>query len=411
MIYIQIAAYRDPQLIPTISDCLARARYKDQLTFGICWQREESDRALDAFAGDRRFRVDDVPWNKSNGLCWARSRIQRMYEGEEFTLQIDSHHRFIEDWDVRLLEYLELTGSPKPILGSYGVAYDLQSPTLNPASAPYKMVAKGFTRGGTIVFHPEFISEWRDLDRPPRARFVSGHFFFTLGAHCEEYRYDPELYFAGDEISLSIRSFTRGYDLFHPHRPVIWHEYTRQGRRKHWDDHVAQNAALVDLTWSDRDASSLKRVRKLLREEDNDADIRGYDLGDVRSHRDYEIYAGIDFAGRRLHRDAWQGTEPPSSYVNEEQWNSGFLIERSVTLRWEAQPLAACDDVAFVYFGIHDAMGKELHRFDAAGTSPEAKGLIAEKRIQVRSNEKPAKLVVWPVSKSRGWLQSRTYRV
>ena len=124
MIYIQIAAYRDPQLIPTISDCLARARYKDQLTFGICWQREESDRALDAFAGDRRFRVDDVPWNKSNGLCWARSRIQRMYEGEEFTLQIDSHHRFIEDWDVRLLEYLELTGSPKPILGSYGVAYD-----------------------------------------------------------------------------------------------------------------------------------------------------------------------------------------------------------------------------------------------------------------------------------------------
>ncbi|MEI9895486.1 MAG: GlcNAc-transferase family protein [Chthoniobacter sp.] len=410
MIYVQIAAYRDPELIPTIEDCLAKAKYPNDLTFGICWQKAEDDHSLDRFANERRFRIDTVPWHKSQGLCWARSRIQGMYEGEDYTLQIDSHHRFVPEWDVRLLEYLELTGSRKPILTSYGVSYNPKSPLPVP-SAPYKMLAKGFTPGGTIIFHPDCIHEWQQLAKPIRARFVSGHFFFTLGGHCEEYKYDPNLYFAGDEISLSIRSFTRGYDLFHPHRTVIWHEYTRQGRRKHWDDHVPQNQELVDRTWHERNGLSLKRVRKLLREEKNDEDIAGYDLGTMRSHRDYELYAGIDFAGRRLHRDTWRGAEPPSAFVNEEEWAKAFLMDHQVTLRWEPEHLDQCEDLSFIYFGVQDGMGREIYRYDAKPDSPEASKQIAEKRIQIRAADKPAKLVVWPMSKSRGWLRSKVYRL
>jgi hypothetical protein len=273
------------------------------------------------------------------------------------------------------------------------------------------MIAKGFTPGGTIIFHPDFIHEWQELEKPIRARFVSGHFFFTLGAHCVEYRYDPNLYFAGDEISLSIRSFTRGYDLFHPHRTVIWHEYTRQGRRKHWDDHVAKNKELVERTWHERNGISLQRVRKLLREEENDEDIRGYDLGDVRSHRDYELYAGIDFASRRLHRDTWRGTEPPSAYGNADVWENAFLMDHHVILRWDPEHLIQCDDLSFVYFGVQDRQGKEIYRYDARPDGPEAQKLVTEKRVKIRSGDKPAKLVVWPMSKSRGWLQSRVYQL
>ncbi len=71
-----------------------------------------------------------------------------------------------------------------------------------------------------------------NLQRPLRARFVSAHFLFTLGAFVNDVPYDPELYFHGEEIMLAIRAFTHGYDLFHPPEHILWHEYTRDLSRE-----------------------------------------------------------------------------------------------------------------------------------------------------------------------------------
>ena len=45
---------------------------------------------------------------------------------------------------------------------------------------------------------------------------------FTLGIWNEEVRQDPEHLYTGEELALSIRSFTHGYDLFNPSRNVAW---------------------------------------------------------------------------------------------------------------------------------------------------------------------------------------------
>ena len=42
-IFIQIASYKDPELIPTIKDCISKAKYPDNLSFGICWQHSKDD--------------------------------------------------------------------------------------------------------------------------------------------------------------------------------------------------------------------------------------------------------------------------------------------------------------------------------------------------------------------------------
>jgi hypothetical protein len=268
------------------------------------------------------------------------------------------------------------------------------------------MVADRFTPSGTILFRPHHIPGWQDLKAPLRARFVSGHFFFTVGKHCEEYRYDPQLYFAGDEISLSIRSFTLGYDLFHPHRNLVWHEYTRAGRVKHWDDHTnRQTAAPIEKTWHERDVLSKRRLRKMLREEDNEEEIGIYGLGTVRSHADYERYAGIDFARRLLQAETIEGKEPPGSYVDEAQWEAGFTHQHRVKLKWHADDIPGCVDLQFVYFGIEDGAGEVLHRHDARPDSPEATRAITEMEVVLTSRSKPAKLVVWPVSRSGEWLK------
>ena len=42
-IFVQIASYRDPQLVPTIENMLAQAKKPKNLVFGICRQYHPED--------------------------------------------------------------------------------------------------------------------------------------------------------------------------------------------------------------------------------------------------------------------------------------------------------------------------------------------------------------------------------
>jgi hypothetical protein len=388
-IFIQIASYRDPELLPTIRDCINKAKYPERLTFGINWQHDETE-SLEEFTNDSRFKIIDVPWNKSKGLCWARSLIQKLWGGEKYTMQLDSHHRFLQDWDEHLIKMMELTGSPKPIITAYAGMYKPSDNSLLNIE-PYKMVASNFTPGGTILFRPHMIEEWEKLTAPIPARFVSGHFFFTLGIHCEEYKYDPNIYFAGDEISLSIRSYTLGYDLYHPHYTVVWHEYTREGRTKHWTDFNIENInkGLVDKPWWEMDDSSKRRLRHMLQEEDNNIDLGEYGLGTVRSHHDYELYAGINFKLRKLHPNTLKGINPPINDTSE--WDK--LVEEEYNIVLDIPPT---DNFKFIYIGIEDGNGEVIFRQDLTEYQPQ---VIAN----FKSFTSPTKWIYWPVNKEGVW--------
>ena len=97
LIFVSIAAYRDPQLLPTVRDCIRKAGNPAQFRFGICWQRDTEDPSL-PFGDDPRFRVFEVNWRESKGACWARAEIMKLWQGEDWFLQVDSHCRFAEAW-------------------------------------------------------------------------------------------------------------------------------------------------------------------------------------------------------------------------------------------------------------------------------------------------------------------------
>ena len=413
-IFVQIASYRDPELLPTIKDCIAKAKYPERLTFGICWQHSTDDEwdNLDEYKNNPAFTIMDVPWNESGGLCWARHHIQKMWKGEDYTMQLDSHHRFLQDWDEVLIEMMGQTGSPKPILTAYAGMYDPKENKLLNVE-PYKMVPSKFTGGGTILFFPHRIENYEQLAKPIPARFISGHFFFTIGKHCEEYKYDPNIYFAGDEISLSIRSYTLGYDLFHPHYTVIWHEYTREGRTKHWTDFDTQNkeAGLVEKPWWEMDNESKRRLRHMLQEEDNNIDLGVYGLGNIRSHFAYEAYAGINFRRRKLHPNAVKGIDPPTYTIDD---NFDWLFDKeetyNLTLDWtsrwpelRAQTRCTCT-FDFIYIGVESADGEVLHRQDLIDRTY-LDGRVTTLPISITSIKKPAKLIVWPHQKDKDWLE------
>ena len=230
-IFIQIASYRDPELLPTLKDCIEKSDKPNNLVFGIAWQHSKDDEwdTLDEYKDDERFRILDFDYTESQGVCWARNQVQQLYDGEEYTLQLDSHHRFVEGWDtilINMVKDLQEKGHEKPLLTAYIPSYQPDNDPEGREMDPWWMTFDRFIPEGAIFFLPTAIPNWEELTEPIPSRFYSAHFCFTLGQFSIEVQHDPQMYFHGEEISIAVRAYTHGYDLFHPHRLVAWHEYT-----------------------------------------------------------------------------------------------------------------------------------------------------------------------------------------
>ena len=408
-IFVQIASYRDSQLLPTLRDLISKATNPSRLRFGICWQREETE-SLEEFARNSRFRIIDINYRDARGACWARHQTQSLYEGEDYTLQIDSHHRFVLGWDDELLAMLELAGSRKPILTSYAPSFDPSDTSGVFSQQPWALKFHRFTEEGVIFFLPDPINDWETLTAPLPARFFSAHFAFAHGAFCREVPYDPNYYFHGEEISMGVRAFTHGYDLFHPHRVILWHEYTRNYRPKHWDDHTVEKGAATP--WTTRNIETFGRNRVLFGMQDGNVDFGPYGFGSVRTLRDYERFAGINFRLRLVQPYTYVNGPPPNPDVfsDDEQWFAQCLKDFWTCIRVPADAVEAGADYDFWYVGVHDEFGREIDRQDLG--LYDLLPVLAQRRIEFiyryRAQLKAHSWTVWPHSRTRGWLEKIT---
>jgi glycosyltransferase involved in cell wall biosynthesis len=405
-IFIQIASYRDPQLVPTIKDCLAQAAFPENLVFGIAWQHSKEDAwdSLDEFKGDSRFRIIDIPYNESQGACWARNFIQKLYQGEEYTLQLDSHHRFVKDWDIEcinMIKQLQEKGHEKPLLTGYISSFDPENDPEKRNQTPWMMVFDRFIPEGAVFFLPRDIPNWKQLTEPIPARFYSAHFCFTLGKFAEEVQHDPNYYFHGEEISIAARAYTWGYDLFHPHKVIAWHEYTRKGRTKQWDD---------DKTWGQRNSSCHRRNRKLFEMDGEVRDINfgRYDFGPVRTLADYEKYAGINFKKRSVQQYTIDNKFPPNPILPDEEYENSWLriFKHCIDIQYSDVPE---DDYTTWVVTFEDEENKELYRKDVSAEEIKNFMKMKDKEEYIKiwrefhTEKQPKKWIFWPHSKSKGW--------
>lgn len=444
-IFVQIASYRDPQLIPTLNDMITNAQYPENLHICVCWQHGE-DEPIDIFLDndftptgfdkrDENFYTRimlekegakvsllDVDYNDTQGACWARYQIQTFYNKEKYTMQLDSHHRFVENWDALVVDMLESLRdeSEKPLLTAYIPSFDPDNDPEKRVQEPWKMDFDRFIPEGAVFFLPSTIDEWRELDKPMKARFFSAHFAFADGSFAEEVPHDPEYFFHGEEISIAVRAFTHGYDLYHPHRVIAWHEYTRKGRVKVWDDHTTPKKieGKIKLDWVERNDLCHRRNRILFGmdgEDPSQIDFGKFGFGDKRTVREYEEYAGISFTYRGVQQRTLDRLPPPNNveYETEEEWRESFARSNDVHVCLHKSEFGELlDDYDFFYVGTHDEEGSEIYRKDLD------KGKIYEYlnsdngfidyRLIFLSSKRPATFTVWPHSESKGWLEKIT---
>ena len=408
-IFVQMAAYSDPELIPTVKDLFSQAKYPNRIKVCICWQHKPEEN-VDELQGDDRILIIDVPHLETKGVCWARNLIQKQYDGETYTLQLDSHHRFEKNWDeicIKMMTNLKKAGYSKPILTTYLPSYAPPNDPEATANEPWQLCFDRFTPEGAVFFKPEGIPNWQTRKLPPRTRWFSAHFAFADGIMCKEVPHDPNYWFHGEEISIAARAYTHGYDLFAPHKMVAYHEFTRQYRGpKVWDDQPQKT--------TDLNQSSLARNRKLFEMdgEKNDLDWGVYGFGNKRSLRDYEKYAGICFSKRAVHQETLDNLEAPiPTYDSDEEWMDSLcsLFKHCIDIGYSQVPL---DDYHFWCVVFMDEHGNEIYREDASdqeiiNMKNDPDGYCKLWRT-FEAEKKPASWVVWPNSHSQGWCEKIT---
>ena len=406
-IFVQIASYRDPELRPTIKDMLDNAKWPENLRICIAWQHSEEDEwdHLTEYLDDPRFKIIDINYKDAKGVCWARNRLQRYYNGETYTLQLDSHHRFTKNWDetlIDMLKGLQKKGHKKPLLTAYLPGY---FPNNDPDGRNIEVWHTNYDRfmpEGPIFIVPCHVDNWQKLTKPIPARFYSGHFGFTLGSFVHDVPHDPDFYFHGEETSISARAFTHGYDLFHPHMPVIWHEYTRQGKQRHWDDHQ----------FSPLDKRSFRKYRALFGIDDQDRsefDFVGLDLGKERPLSEFERYIGVDFKGKRVQKHTAEQKMLPIPFKNEKEWEGNYVKRFKYCIDVYKGSLPENDYDCWVIV-FKDKNGNEINRMDAS--EDEVKSIIASSPKDdhfyhiwrtFECDEMPHSWKLWPHSRSKDW--------
>jgi hypothetical protein len=301
-VFIQIPAYRDFELPLTVSDCIRKASGKNQLHFGIhnCVLFSEEVTMLKNTEAYAKISCSTSIAPENIGLQQARYIANEFYDGEDYYLQVDSHMRFIKNWDTILIEgilrYQEM-GLPKPLITQYPPSYGYDDDLKEVQEFPTTFYQCGIWFGENILqFEDTLIPSQTARVMSDNCGFiasVSGGSIFTLGEFAK-IKPNPKIAFWGEEPLIAARAFTHGFDLVMPFAHAVLHLYHSQQqfekvRRHHaWQDYPEM--------WAKIDTESKEEYKKIFQ----NREIGEFALGTERTLDEYEEFAGVDFRNGKI---------------------------------------------------------------------------------------------------------------
>ena len=295
-IFIGIASFLDYEIRNTIIDCVNKAKNPENLNFSVCLQYDDklgtNERCIDDLVEKYNIKIKKYHYSLSNGGCWARNIVQSLYSGETYSLQIDSHTRFVQNWDeIIVSDYLDLRKiSEKPLITCMPPYYQRDDdlsvdtyfenmdnltlfhvPKITKLSEEYWAMIETNVKLDSCLVNKQMLT-------------LQGGFVFSDGAWVVDVKQDPEHYYTGEEFALAIRSFTHGYDLYTPKRFICWHRSHNSPNVKHWN-------ATSDEIGSKFHRKAMTRLRMLI----EGGDLGEYGLGKARTIKEYSEYSGVNF--------------------------------------------------------------------------------------------------------------------
>lgn len=293
-IFISIVSYRDPHLQLTLKSAVENASNPENLFFGIVNQDTARNEVDYSFLPD--YSVIKMHPRNARGVGFARSKAMSLYNGEDYFLQIDSHTQFSKNWDLKSIEQLktaqQIAGHKKVILSCYPGPYSLDNDkvfihtvsTEEHPVQPTKQIARLRVDDQWSALRVSMNNPGSEV--PELSNTILAGYIFTTGNIVKEIPYDEEISFMGEEICFAMRAWTRGWDIYSPSIPVVYHFYKRHGYPKVWSDDVVR-----EQNWDQLQEISKEKQRKVLC--GIEKGIMG--AGSVRTIKDYETLIGYDF--------------------------------------------------------------------------------------------------------------------
>ena len=292
-IFVSIGSYRDEECLRTVRDAFAKADTPSRVHVGVCEQNKEEAEACGAVgAHGGQVRTITLDYTAAKGPTFARHLCNTLYEGEDYLLQIDSHTRFVQGWDSRLIAMLQQCPAAKPVLTHYPLSYEPASDDLPSEMLTHVPVMCRSKWNGDGLPTFEAVMQPVATAGLRRVPFMAGGMLFASGRVFQEVALDPGLdyLFQAEEALLSARLYTHGWDLFTPSENVVLHFYERKGGPRFWDDITG---------YREKQLQTLQRVKSLLALEAPDLSLADpYGMGRERTLAQWWGFSGLDPVGK-----------------------------------------------------------------------------------------------------------------
>lgn len=312
-IFVVIAAYRDRGCKGTLDALFDMAANKGCVFVGLADQRDLKNDPP-CYDENRcsglgclpvgQVQVTALDVKNAKGPVFGRYVAAQMYRGESYVMALDSHSRFVHHWDLVALRLHAALPSKKAVLTHYPEAWyppeegAVQLPLSGRRTTSYLCKAT-FVRE-TGIFKMEAMMTFVN----PSSRlqpWAAAGFLFGPAAWLKEVPFDPFLdyLFDGEEMLLTLRLWTSGWDLYSPAENIAFHHYRRKAPNVFADTPVAQ--------WEKAQRISITRLRFIIglqvtekmrilpRVQQN---LTQYGLGSARTMAEYEEFSGLNIQRR-----------------------------------------------------------------------------------------------------------------
>ena len=202
-IFVAVTSYRDPECRPTVESVFARAKHPERIRVAIVDQRSRNeldrscqppDASLCQTSPDITLcryvdQIDYIEYDSimMSGPIFARHIANRMYRGEYFALQVDSHVRFVVDWDQDIIDQWESIGNEMTVISTYMTDVSDLDPVTNKGRTSVRSIMCDFeyewNSGGMshIKFNKQPNGKPRVKDSPMLHPFWAAGFSFSRG--------------------------------------------------------------------------------------------------------------------------------------------------------------------------------------------------------------------------------------
>jgi len=301
-IFISMASYLDTMLFFTLLQAFSKAKNSHLLRVAVVNQHHIDHRqAIKNLPFANQIRYLHVQPQDTLGVSWARHLAFSLYDGEQYFLQIDSHTCFEQDWDVNLCNQHDslLLRSNKPIISTYPYRFDMVDgvPKYEPSEGKTALILRphketSLTEDNVVL---RFEGKHMFTDKSMPGCHIAAGFIFCSGNFIEEVPYDPFLYFHGEEQSLAARSYTKGWDIFHPIHTPLYHLYKMPD--KHHDEHHWYGSVNSERAFSSEFLTE-RAKKRLFQLFCGDGLLGAYSLGKDRSLEEFIEFSGLDYKNK-----------------------------------------------------------------------------------------------------------------